>query len=416
MIDLDNWLEILNSIRKSKLRTFLTGFSISWSIFMFIVLLASSNGAKNGVMSTFGSRNVNSLSMLGGRTSIPHNGFSDDRRIDLDQKDFELIDKEVFEKGYISPCITTVGSSNYGSNHTQVSLVGVYPAYTHINGVKIKDKQGRFISDLDMQNQRKVAVINQRLKEVLFQGGEAVGRDIIINKLRFKVIGVYEEMASSDIEKAYIPFTTSQLLFYGGWGFSSLSFTIKNIETQKGNDQFIEDLRSRLGLLHQFAPEDEQAIDFVNKLHLYLQTIGIFQAVNVFIWVIGLGTLFSGIVGISNIMLITVRERTRELGIRKALGARPFSILQSIVMESVVITILFGYIGLFVGIGMSKLFGWFLDTNDNIASLAIFENPSVDIFTALGAMVLLVIAGVLAGYFPARLAVKIPPIEAMRQE
>ena len=416
MFDIDNWIEIINSIRKSKLRTLLTGFSISWSIFMFIVLLASSNGAKNGVMSTFGSRNVNSLSMLGGSTSIPYNGFSDDRRIELDKKDFDLIDREVFEKGFISPCITTLGTGSYGSNYTQVSLVGVYPDYTHINGIKIKDKQGRFISDLDMHNQRKVAVINQRLKEVLFQSGEAVGEDIIINKLRFKVVGVYEEMASSDIEKAYIPFTTSQLLFYGGWGFSSLAFTLKNIETQKGNDQFINDLRARLGLLHQFAPEDEQAVDFVNKLHLYLQTIGIFQAVNVFIWVIGLGTLFSGIVGISNIMLITVRERTRELGIRKALGARPLSILKSIVMESVVITIIFGYMGLFVGIGISKLFGWFLDTNDNIASLAIFENPSVDIFTALGAMILLVIAGVLAGYFPARLAVKIPPIEAMRQE
>lgn len=416
MFDVDNWLEIFNSIRKSKLRTFLTGFSISWSIFMFIVLLATSNGAQNGVMSTFGSRNVNSLSMSGGRTSIPFNGFSDDRRIELDKKDFEFIDKEVFQKGFISPCISTIGSASFGSNYAQVSLLGVYPAFTNINGIKIKDKQGRFISDLDMKNQRKTAVINQRLKDVLFQDGEAVGKDIIINKLRFTVIGVYEEPASSDIEKAYIPFTTSQLLFYGGWGFSSLSFTLKDIKTQKGNDQFVEDLRARLALLHQFAPDDEQAIDFVNKLHLYLQTIGIFQAVNVFIWVIGIGTLFSGIVGISNIMLITVRERTREIGIRKALGARPFLIIKSIVMESVVVTLIFGYLGLFTGIGISKLFGWFLDTNDDIASLAIFENPSVDVFTAIGAMIILVISGVLAGYFPARLAAKIPPIEAMRQE
>lgn len=383
---------------------------------MFIVLLASSNGARNGVMSTFGSRNVNSLSLSGGTTSLAFEGFSDNRRIDLDQKDFELIDREVFSLGLISPCISTRGTAIHGSDYTQVNLVGVSPGYADINGIKIKDRQGRFISDPDMHHRRKVAVINRRLQEVLFQEGPSVGQDIIINQLRFKVIGVYEETASSDIEKAYIPFTTSQLLFYGGWGFTDLAFTLKDIETQKDNDLFIEDLRARLGLLHRFAPEDEQAVDFVNKLHLYLQTIGIFRAVNVFIWVIGLGTLFSGIVGISNIMLITVRERTRELGIRKALGARPLSILKSIVMESVVITVIFGYLGLFVGIGMSKLFGWFLDTHDDIASLAIFENPSVDMSTALGAMILLIIAGVLAGYFPARLAVKIPPIEAMRQE
>lgn len=416
MFDLDNWTEIFSSIRKNKLRTFLTGFSISWSIFMFIILLSSSNGAKNGVMTTFGSRDVNSISVFGQTTSIPFRGFSDNRKIDLDKKDFDLVNDKILEKEYISPCILTVGTATFKSDYTYVSLVGVYPEYTNINGIKIKDKQGRFVSDLDIKKQRKVAVINQRLKDVLYQNENPVGKDLIINKLRFTVIGVFEETASTDVEKAYVPFSTSQLLFHGGWGFTSLAFTVKNLDSKKDNEQFIEDLRYKLSELHQFAPEDDQAVDFIDKLDAYLQTLGIFNAVNVFIWVIGIGTLLAGIVGISNIMVITVRERTREFGIKKALGATPFSILVSIVVESVVITTMFGYLGLFVGIAISKLFNWVLENNEELSSLAIFKDPSIDIFTALGAMIVLIIAGVLAGYFPARLAVKIPPVEAMRVE
>lgn len=416
MFDLDNWAEIFSSIRKNKLRTFLTGFSISWSIFMFIILLASSNGAKNGVMTTFGSRDVNSISIFGRTTSVPFRGLSDNRKIELDQKDFDLINSQILQKEFVSPCIQTNATASFKKDYSSVWLVGVYPEYTHINGIKIKDKQGRFISDLDIDKLRKVAVINQRMKDVLFQKEDPVGQDIMINKLNFTVVGVFEEASSTDIEKAYIPFSTSQLLFHGGWGFTSLAFTVKNLDSKKSNELFVKDLRNKLSTLHQFDTQDEQAIDFTNKLDVYLQTLGIFNAVNVFIWIIGIGTLIAGVVGISNIMLITVRERTREFGIRKALGAEPFSILMSIVAESVVITAMFGYLGLFVGIGFSKLFKWFLENNVNISSLAIFENPSVDVFTAVGAMVILIIAGVLAGYFPARLAVKVPPVEAMRAE
>ncbi|MDR1402199.1 MAG: ABC transporter permease [Tannerellaceae bacterium] len=416
MFDLDNWTEIFSSIRKNKLRTFLTGFSISWSIFMFIILLASSNGAKNGVMTTFGSRDVNSISIYGRATSIPFNGFSDNRKVELDEKDFDLINSQIIQKEFISPCINTVVTASYKKDYTSVALVGVYPEYTHINGIKISDKQGRFISDLDINKRRKVAVVNQRLKDVLYQNKNPVGEDIIINKLRFTVIGVFDEISSTNIEKAYIPFSTSQLLFYGGWGFTSLAFTAKNLDTQKSNEQFIKDLRARLGALHHFDPQDEQAIGFSDKLDTYLQTLGIFNAVNVFIWIIGIGTLLAGIVGISNIMLITVRERTREFGIRKALGAKPYSILINIVIESVVITALFGYLGLFAGIGLSKLFNWFLENNTAVSSLAIFENPSIHVSTAIGAMVTLIIAGVLAGYFPARLALKVPAVDAIRAE
>lgn len=416
MLDLDNWIEIFNAIKKNKLRTFLTGFSISWSIFMFIILLASSNGAKNGVMATFGSRDVNSILMRGRNTSIPFQGLPESRKIDLDRKDFNLIDEQVVEKEFLSPLVTKTTTATYKSDYTTVRFVGVYPDYTNINGIKIKENQGRFLNEIDLREKRKVAIINQRLKDVLYQGEDPVGKDIIVNKLRFTVIGVFEETASTDVEKAYIPLTTSQMLFNGGWGYTSLAFTVKNLNTEKKNKLFIDDLRRKISLLHQFDPKDEQALSFSDQLDVYLQTLGIFNAVNVFIWVIGIGTLFAGIVGISNIMLITVRERTREFGIRKALGATPTSILKSIIMESVVITALFGYLGMFFGIGTSKLFNWFLENNRELSSLAIFENPSIDIFVAVGAMAILIIAGVLAGYYPAKLAVQIPPVEAMRAE
>jgi putative ABC transport system permease protein len=367
-------------------------------------------------MTTFGSREVNSISIFGRATSIPFNGLPDNRQIELDEKDFDLINNQILQKEFISPCINTVATASYKRDYTSVTLVGIYPEYRHINGIKIKDKQGRFISDPDIDKRRKTAVINQRLKEVLYQDRNPVGEDIIINKLRFTVVGVFDETLSTNIEKAYIPFSTSQLLFHGGWGFTSLAFTVKNLDTKKSNEQFIKDLRTRLGALHQFDSLDEQAVDFSDRLDTYLQTLGIFNAVNVFIWVIGIGTLLAGIVGISNIMLITVRERTREFGIRKALGAKPYSILINIVIESVVITAMFGYLGLFAGIGLSKGFNWFLENNTAIASLAIFENPSVNVSTAIGAMIILIIAGVLAGYFPARLAVKVPAVEAIRAE
>lgn len=416
MFDLDNWIEIFASIRKNKLRTFLTGFSISWSIFMFIILLASSNGARNGIMKTFGSRDVNSISVFGRETSLPFNGFPDNRKIKLDQEDYEHVNNYIQQKEFISPCIDVAAIASSKTDYTPVSLVGVHPEYTHINGISIKDKQGRFINDFDIRKQRKVAVINQRLKEVLYQEEDPLGKDIIINKLHFTVVGVFEETVSSNKEKAYIPFSTAQLLFYKGWGFTSLAFSIKECDSEKENEQFTQELISSLSKIHHFSPNDEQAIRLMDKLELYLQTQGIFNAVNAFIWVIGIGTLFAGIVGISNIMLISVRERTKEFGIRKALGARSYSILRGIIIESVVITTIFGYFGLFSGIACSKLFDWFLKYNDQIASIEIFENPSVDISTAIGAMLTLVVVGMLAGYFPAKLAVKIPPVEAMRME
>jgi putative ABC transport system permease protein len=416
VFDLDNWAEIFSTVKKNKLRTFLTGFSISWGIFMFCILLAAGNGLKNGVMSNFGTRSVNSLQFWGRRTSMPYRGFPENRNINLDEKDLDLVKKQVPKAVNVSGIIETNVGVSYKTFNTSCNFSGVNPDYRQINGVKIKDNQGRFINDMDMKNTRKVAVINQRIKEVLFQDDNPVGKQIIAGGLGYTVIGVFEEDSWGNEEKAYIPFSTAQLLYNKGWGINDIAFTVQGLETKEENEAFEQQLREKLSVLHVFDPEDTRSVGIWNQLENYLQTIGIFNGISVFIWIIGLGTLIAGIVSVSNIMLITVRERTREFGIRKALGAKPASILGNILIESVVITSLFGYIGMFLGVGLGELVNSILENAGSSEMTHIFRNPTVEVGVAIGAMCILIVSGVLAGYFPALKAVRISPVEAMREE
>jgi len=416
MFDIDNWTEIFNSIKQNKLRTFLTGFSISWGIFMFIILMSVSSGARTGLATVFEKRSSNIIQIQGHYTSIPFEGFPDNRKINFNKKDFDNLNNRFPEKEFISAMIPVDVKMNYNNFNTYGRCVGIYPEYNNIKGIKIVDKQGRLINDLDMKEKRKVAIINKRLKEVLYQHDNPIGKRILFNDLTFTVIGVYTENSIIDTEKAYIPFSTAQLLFYGGWGFKSLALTVNELNTIQKNNAFNNRMVENLAILHRFDSDDKVAINLLNQMKTYLQTIGIFNAILIFIWVIGAGTLFAGMIGVSNIMLITVRERTREFGIRKAIGAKPYSILQGIILESVCITSAFGYLGLFAGICTSNLFRIYLDKNPDVKEFAIFENPSTDISIAIIAMLVLIVVGTLAGYFPARQAVKIMPVVAMREE
>jgi putative ABC transport system permease protein len=415
-VDLDNWAEIFSTIKKNKLRTFLTGFSISWGIFMFCILLSAGNGLKNGVMSNFGTRSVNSFQFWGRITSKPYKGFPENRKINLDEKDLDLVKKQLPEAVDISGIIETNINVSYKTFYTSCSFEGVNPDYKRINGIKIKDNQGRFINDMDMKDTRKVAVINQRIKEVLFQDNNPVGKQIIAGGLGYTVIGVFEEVSWGNEEKAYIPFSTAQMLYNKGWGINDIALTIQGLKTEEENEAFEESLREKLSVLHVFDPEDTRSIGIWNQLENYLQTIGIFNGISVFIWIIGFGTLIAGIISISNIMLITVKERTREFGIRKALGAKPSSILGSILLESVFITSLFGYFGMFLGIGLGELVNSILENTESPETMNIFLNPTVEVGVAIGAMCILIVSGVLAGYFPALKAVRISPVEAMKEE
>ncbi|MCL1934053.1 MAG: ABC transporter permease [Candidatus Azobacteroides sp.] len=416
MFDIDNWAEIFSSIRKNKLRTFLTGFSIAWGIFMFVILLATSNGAQNGISVVFEKRTTNIIQIQGRLTSMPYEGLPDRRKINLNMKDYDRLNNRFSEKEYISALIPTEATLSYENNSTIGACTGINAEYNNINGIKIIENQGRLINDLDIIEKRKVAVINERLRDILYKHEDPIGKAILINDSKFTVIGVYRENAIISFEKAYIPFSTAQLLFNGGSGLKSIALTVTNLNTNKENEAFTDRMMANFAELHKFDPNDKVAVNLFNQLKVYLQTVSIINTIVIFIWIIGAGTLFAGMIGVSNIMLITVRERTREFGIRKALGAKPASILQGIIMEAVCLTSLFGYFGLFMGMLVSNLFGMYLKSHPNSTEFAIFENPSINLGVALIAMIVLIIAGVLAGYFPARQAVKITPVAAMREE
>ncbi|MDL2243445.1 ABC transporter permease [Bacteroidales bacterium OttesenSCG-928-J19] len=416
MFDLDNWAEIFSTIKKNKLRTFLTGFSVSWGIFMFCILLSSGNGLKNGMMSNFGSRSVNSLEYWGRRTSMPFEGLPERRRINLDERDVEFLRAKVPEAVTISPIVSTNLTVSYGLNNSECSFQGTNSDYAKINGITIKDNQGRFLNAMDIKEKRKVAVINQRLTEVLFNTEDPLGKMFIAGGVGYTVIGVFEEDSWGEEAKAYIPLSTAQWLYNGGYNYGDISMTLQGLNTAEENDAFETRLREQLGKLHHFDPKDRRAVGIWNQLQNYLQFVGIFNGIQAFIWIIGVGTLIAGIISISNIMLITVKERTREIGIRKALGAKPRTILSSIIMESVFITFLFGYVGMFLGVGLGELVTTIFEMPGMEKIGSIIKNPTIDVDVALGAMGVLIAAGLLAGYFPALKAVKISPIEAMRAE
>lgn len=396
------------------MRTFLTGFAVSWGIFMFCILLSSGNGLQNGMMSNFGDRSVNSIQYWGRRTSTPYQGFPTRRLINLDERDVEFVKNKIPQAETVSPMIYTSANVSYGSYNVTCSFNGVNADYQKISGAKIKDGQGRFISEADIKDKRKVAVINQRMKESIFNNEDPVGKQFLAGELAFTVIGVYEEDSWGDEAQAYIPVSTAQLVYRKGFGYDDIAFTLTGLTTEKENEIFEEHLRERLAVLHTFDPTDRRAIGIWNQLENYLQFLGIFNGLSAFIWIIGIGTLIAGVIGVSNIMLITVKERTREIGIRKAIGAKPSSILGSILLESVFITSVFGYIGMFLGVGLGELVNSVLINMPESEMMNIFKNPTIDVNIAIGAMLVLVVSGLLAGYFPAWRATKISPVEAMR--
>jgi putative ABC transport system permease protein len=416
VFDPDNWAEIFSVIQKNKLRTFLTGFSISWGIFMFCILLASGNGLKNGVTSNFSGQSMNSIELWGRRTSKPYKGFPEQRSITFNSNDLELIKNQIPESEYISGTCYNNVLVNYNTFNTSCLFMGVSSDYSKISGIKIKKNGGRFISEADMKETRKVAVINNRLQKVLFQNEDPIGKLFTADGIGYTVIGVFETDFDRDDAAAYIPYSTALLLYNGGWSFRNLSFTAKGLNTMEKNEAFKTRLRKKLADLHVFDPEDERAIGMWAATETYLQTMGIFNGISMFIWIIGSGTLIAGVVSISNIMLITVRERTREFGIRKALGAKPSSILGSILMESTLITSIFGYFGMFLGVGFGELVNSALENASAAEMSFVFKNPTVEVAVAVVAMCILIIAGIIAGYYPALKAVKISAVEAMREK
>ncbi|MBQ8673180.1 MAG: ABC transporter permease [Bacteroides sp.] len=414
MIDL--FQEIYSTIRRNKLRTCLTGLAVAWGIFMLIVLLGAGNGLLNAFEKQSEGMAMNSMQIWPGRTSKAYKGLKEGRNIKLTDKELEVTRKLTEHITYASATISQSGVNlSYGDDHVSIELDGVMPNYPQTNGIKVKS--GRFINELDIQDKRKVIVLHEKTIEMLFGSKEfdALGEVVNASGLVYRIVGIYTDNNSYS-PPAYLPFTTLQLIYNKGKEADSFVFLTKDLNTLEESEAFEKEYRSAIGAIQQFDPTDNSAIWIWNRIRQYLQQEAGNSILRTAIWVIGIFTLLSGIVGVSNIMLITVKERTHEFGIRKALGAKPSSILRLIIVESVVITTFFGYIGMVAGIGVTEYMNMVAGTqvmDIGIASATVFDNPTVDLRIALQATFTLIVAGTLAGFFPARKATKIRPIEAL---
>lgn len=417
MFDFDSLREIGATINKNKLRTFLTGFSIAWGIFMLIVLLGAGNGLKNGITSNFSRRAKNAVSVGGGYVSMPYKGLPVDRQVKFDNKDYDLIRNKIPEVDYVSAQVERRSTISYNKEYGSWGMNGVYPDAAYISNIDMSTGTGRFINEIDMDHRRKVIVINTEMQEVLFKGEDPLGKYVTSDGIAYQVVGVYKDETGRTNVPAFVPFSTAQSLYGQGYNVDRLDFTVKGLTTMPENDAFIKRLREKLGALHNFDPEDKSAIWIWNSAEDAVQAESIFGAITMFIWVVGIASLIAGIVGVGNIMLITVKERTREFGIRKAIGANPYSILKLVLLESIIITTAFGYIGMVFGVGLTELISEGMKMSASTeGGPSVFKDPTVDLGIVLAATLVLIVSGVFAGYIPAKKAVSISPIEAMRSE
>ena len=410
--------EIYGTIRRNKLRTALTGFAVAWGIFMLIVLLGAGNGLLNAFEQQSGNMAMNSFQIWPGQTSMPYQGLKEGRNIKLTEKELDLT-RQMTEHVTHASAILQQGGVNlsYKQDHLSIQLTGVMPNYPETNGLQLKE--GRFINQSDMKGKRKVIVVHEKTVEMLLgqEKSQAIGKYILASGIAYQIVGIYTTPMEEFSPTAYLPYTTLQLIYNKGDGVGSLVFLTKDINDLPASETFEKEYRTAISKVKQFDAEDRSAIWVSNRFKQYLQQQTASDLLRTSIWVIGIFTLLSGIVGVSNIMLITVKERTHEFGIRKALGAKPHSILTLIIAESVTITTLFGYIGMIAGIAvteyMNKVAGEQV-MDIGVASATVFVNPTVDLHIAIQATLTLIIAGTLAGVFPARKAVMIRPIEALR--
>lgn len=413
--------EIWSTSKRNKLRTSLTGFAVAWGIFMLIFLLGAGNGLINAQLQQSNRFLANSMMVFGGRTSKAYNGLKEGRDIDLNDKDL-LISNTTF--GHL---IGDVGGHlelynadiTYGDNYiASQRLTGVFPTHTKIDKTEII--AGRFINNIDQKERRKVLVLSRnQAKELVKDYRSLVGKNVKLDDLSFKVVGIYKDDESRENNAAFTPYNTAKTIFVKGNSAGDIEFTLKNLKTEEQNRAFEKKYRASINTNHQAAPDDERSIWIWNR---YMDNIQMNQGIAIIqsaLWIIGLFTLLSGIVGVSNIMLITVKERTREFGVRKAIGAKPWSILKLIITESIIITSFFGYIGMVCGVAANELMDKTIGhttVDTGLFKAAMFVNPTVGIGTCIGATITIVIAGTIAGLIPAIKAAKIRPIEALRAE
>lgn len=413
--------EIWSTSKRNKLRTSLTGFAVAWGIFMLIFLLGAGNGLINAQLQQSTRFLANSMRVFPGETSKAYKGLKEGRSITLNDKDILISNKTYGQY------VDDVGGRleqynvniNYGDNYVaSQSLVGVAPTHPKIDKTELI--AGRFINEIDMKEQRKNVVLSRsQAKELCKDYRSLVDKNVKISNLNFQVVGIYKDDESRNNTEAFIAYSTIKTIYAKGDDAGSLEFTIKNLKTREDNKQFEKNYRASINNNHQAAPDDERTIWLWNR---YMDNIQMNQGIAIMqtaLWIVGLFTLLSGIVGVSNIMLITVKERTREFGVRKAIGAKPWSILKLIITESIIITSFFGYIGMVCGVAANEIMDATIGhttVDTGLFKAAMFVNPTVGLGTCIGATITIVIAGTIAGLIPAIKAARIRPIEALRAE
>ena len=415
MFDIDRWQEIWFTITHNKSRSFLTAFGVFWGMFMLVVMVGAGVALQRGMSSQIEGFATNSCFVWAQQTSEPYKGLKKGRNWNMENADISLLINKIPEIQYLAPVLFGGQSTNNVTRNDKAGTYGVkgnYPSYNKIDESKMVC--GRYINDIDITEERKVCVIGERVYEVLFPKDEnPIGKSIQVNGIYFNVIGVARHTSHVNIggnaeESVILPFSTMQQAFNQGKIIHFMAVTAKpGIKVKIIEDKIHAVLQEK----HNISPLDKKAVGGFNiedefNMFLYLG-IGIAAL----IWIVGLGTLFAGAIGVSNIMLVTVRERTKEIGIRRALGATPRNIIAQILSESIILTVIAGVLGLMFGVGLLSLVGVALSHGDQF-----FKDPQISFTVAIAALIILLIIGTLAGFIPANRAMNIKPIEAIREE
>jgi putative ABC transport system permease protein len=407
MFDIDKWQEIFGTISKNKLRTFLTGFSVAWGIFILIVLLGAGQGLRNGAESQFLHDAVNSINIEGGVTTLPFKGIKPGREIMLKTNDYLYLKSNIKHVDKISAALgANTTDMSYKNRHGSYMLRSCMPDHDYLENATILN--GRFINENDIKEFRKVCAIGYPVRDELFKNEDPINKYINVNGTPYKVVGVFTDPGNGDLNRIYVPLTTFQRASGSGMDVTTIW---SNLQKEYGNegDLTVSQIRSQLAARYNFDPADMNAVRVDNWGEEYKRIMNMLDGVKLFIWIIGICTLLAGIVGVSNIMMIIVKERTNEIGVRKALGATPISIVMLVVQEAIFITAVSGYIGLVLGVGLLQLM------SENIEG-DFFKNPSIDFNLAISATLMIIFSGALAGFFPALRAAKVQPVEALRSE
>ncbi len=410
MFDIDKWQEIFITIKKNKLRTFLTGFSVAWGIFMLVVLLGSGYGLENGVRSQFEDDGTKIIGIHRGTTSKDFEGLKAGRLIEFTNEDYEILSKlNQVERSTGRFTIAGDLPVSYKNEYGNFNIYAIHPPYDYVAASFVIS--GRFINEKDIHEKRKVICLGRLVKEALFKENvDPVGQYVEINDVAFKVIGVFDDKSGERVlNRVYIPISTAQGIFSRGNSMTSIYLIFDDYDVA-ASKKVAAEVKEILARRHNFSKDDRRAIDIDNGILDFKRFLNLFKNIRLFIWIIGMGTIIAGIVGVSNIMMIVVKDRTKELGIRKALGASPWSVISLILQESILITAFAGYVGLVLGVGLLELMSSALPDMD------FFSKPQINMDVAIGATIVLILSGALAGFVPAKKAAGVKPVVALRDE